>query len=83
MNILMDGSLRFWVQVDYECLREKTPDPPKAQLISEILHRYEAAGDAMRYLDRKRRVAWKATPRMLSRLADAEREVEDDWADWF
>ena len=43
---------------------------------------YEAAGDAMRYLDRNGRVAWKATTRMLTRLADLEREVEDDWAEW-
>jgi hypothetical protein len=36
----------------------------------------------MRYLTADGRVAWKATPRMLVRLADAEREAEDDLADW-
>jgi hypothetical protein len=44
--------------------------------------RIEEAGDAMRSLDRKGRVAWKATPRMLTKLADAEQEARDDLADW-
>jgi hypothetical protein len=82
MNILMDGSLRFWVQVDYECLQEEERGPSKAKLISEILHRYEAAGDAMRYVDAHGQIAWKASPRMLARLADAQREVMDDWDDF-
>jgi hypothetical protein len=81
MTIFMTRTLQFWVEVEYECLREEKSDHPKAQLLSEILRRYKEAGDAMRYLDRKGRVSWKASPRMLARLADAEREVEDDWAD--
>jgi hypothetical protein len=36
----------------------------------------------MRFLNSSGRVAWKATPRMLARLADAEREAWDDLADW-
>jgi hypothetical protein len=36
----------------------------------------------MRYVDADGRVAWKGTPRMRTRLADAEREAEDDLADW-
>jgi hypothetical protein len=35
----------------------------------------------MRYLNAKGQIAWKASPSMLSRLADAEREVEDDLED--
>jgi hypothetical protein len=35
----------------------------------------------MRYLNAKGKIAWKASPWMLSRLADAEREVEDDMED--
>jgi hypothetical protein len=78
----MESTLRFWVEVEWPSLQEKNPDRLKPLLLGEILCRYEAAGDAMRYLDRKGRVAWKATPRMLARLADAEREVKDDWAGW-
>ena len=35
-------------------------------------------GDAMRYLNAEGQIARKASPWMLSRLADAEREVRDD-----
>ena len=55
---------------------------PKSELIAQILRAFEAAGDAMRYLDADGRVAWKASPRMRARLADAEREAREDLADW-
>jgi hypothetical protein len=35
----------------------------------------------MRYLDAEGQIAWKATPRMLVRLADAERDARDDLRD--
>ena len=35
-------------------------------------------GDAMRYLNAKGQIAWKASPWLISRLADAEREVRQD-----
>jgi hypothetical protein len=56
----------------------KNTRPPTA---AEILREYERHGDAMRYLDAKGQIAWKASPWMLSRLADAEREVQDDMED--
>jgi hypothetical protein len=36
----------------------------------------------MRFLSAGGRVAWKATPGMLSRLADAEQEAKDDMEEW-
>ena len=36
----------------------------------------------MRYLNSDGRIAWRATPSMLTRLADAEREVIDDLEGW-
>ena len=53
----------------------------RAELTAEILREYERHGDAMRYLNAKGNIAWKASPWMLSRLAGAVREVEDDLAD--
>jgi len=32
----------------------------------------------MRYLNRKGKIAWKATPALLCEIASAEREVLDD-----
>jgi hypothetical protein len=82
MRLRISKTLRFWV--DCECARrtDDRDDCTKSGLLTEILREFEEGGDAMRYLNRKGRVAWEATPRMLTRLADAEREVEADWADW-
>ena len=36
----------------------------------------------MRCLNREGKIAWKASPRFLGMLADAERDARDDLADW-
>jgi hypothetical protein len=83
MKFRMDKTLRFWVDCSYEDRRHESANRTRAELIVEILREYELHGDAMRYLNAKGKIAWKASPWMLSRLADAEREVEDDMADLF
>jgi hypothetical protein len=50
----------------------------KQALIAEVLQEWEQAGEAMRYLDHDGRIAWKATQRMIDRLADAERDAKDE-----
>ena len=81
MKFQMDKTLRFWVDCSYEDKRHENANRTKAELIAEILRDYERSGDAMRYLDAEGQIAWKASPWMLARLADAEREVEDDMED--
>jgi hypothetical protein len=78
----MTKILRFWVDVEYQHIKNETVTSTKTQLITKILRKFEEAGDAMRYLDSEGRIAWKATPAMLTRLADAEREVMDDMEEW-
>ena len=51
-------------------------------LIAQILHQYQERGDAMRYLDGNGKIAWKASPRFLTKLADAERDAQDDLEDF-
>jgi hypothetical protein len=74
--------LRFWVECELPDYRGKNSGRARTDLIAQILRQFEAAGDAMRYLNADGRVAWKATPRMLTRLADAEQEARDGLADW-
>ena len=81
MKFRMDKTLRFWVDCSYEDKKHENPNRTKAELIAEILREYERSGDAMRYLNTKGRIGWKASPWMLARLADAERQVEDDMED--
>jgi hypothetical protein len=54
----------------------------KRQLVVEMLRTYEQRGDAMRCLDNQGKIAWKATPRFLTMLADADREAEADLQDF-
>ena len=81
MKLRMDRTLRFWVDCSYEDRKHENTNRTRADLIAEILRDYERSGDAMRYLNAAAQIAWKATPFMLRKLADAEREVEDDMAD--
>jgi hypothetical protein len=66
------------VDVDYERIKNHRPDLPRTELLAQILRKFEEAGDAMRFLNSDGKIAWKGTPRMLTRLADAEQEAIDD-----
>jgi hypothetical protein len=74
----MSKTLRFWVECEYDRRQDEHADRAESQLLADILHEVEEAGDAMRYLNSKGQIAWKATPRMLTRLADAEQEARED-----
>jgi hypothetical protein len=50
--------------------------------VAQILREYERRGDAMRCLDKRDRIIWKASPRFLTLLADAERDAQDDLEDF-
>jgi hypothetical protein len=78
MKLRMTKKLKFWV--DVACEQRKASTFPKGRhpLASEVLHEFEQAGDAMRYLRADGKIGWKATPQMLGRLADAERDALED-----
>jgi hypothetical protein len=81
MKIRMSKVLRFWVDAEYERIKNHCSGRPRTELIAQILRKFEEAGDAMRYLNTKGEIAWKASPGILSRLADAEQEAIDDMED--
>jgi hypothetical protein len=78
MKLRMDETLRFWVDVAYDEIKSDHDNLTKRQLIAQILRTYEERGDAMRCVDSQGKIAWKATPRFLTMLADAERDVQDE-----
>jgi hypothetical protein len=82
MKLGMDKTLQFWVDVAYEHIKRDHPNLTKGQLVAQILREYERRGDAMRCLNKQGKITWKASPRFLSMLADAERDAQDDLADW-
>ena len=73
MPFRMSRELKFWVEVecDQQDLR-KTDDKE----VAAILREHERRGNAMRSLNHRGQVVWKATPQMLERLADAEKEAD-------
>jgi hypothetical protein len=82
MKSRMSKTLKFWVDVACEQRKSHAPGKSRQTLIAQLLHEWEKAGEAMRYLDRHGRIAWKATPKMLDRLADAERDAKDELDQW-
>jgi hypothetical protein len=82
MKLRLDKTLRFWVDAAAEHIKHYHPHFTTPQLVAQILREYERRGDAMRCLDKRGRIVWKASPRFLSMLSDAERDVRDDLGDW-
>jgi hypothetical protein len=82
MKHQMDKTLRFWVRVACGHIKRHHPNLSKRQLVAQILREYERRGDAMRCLNKQGKITWKASPRFLNMLADAERDARDDLADW-
>jgi hypothetical protein len=75
MKLRMDTTLRFWVDVAAEHIKSANANLTRRQLVAQVLREYERRGDAMRCLNRHGRIIWKASPRFLSMLSDAEREA--------
>jgi hypothetical protein len=73
MPFRMSRTLRFWVEV--ECDQQDLTQANDSE-VAAILREFEQSGDAMRSINRRGQVIWKATPEMLDRLADAEKEAE-------
>jgi hypothetical protein len=82
MTLRISKTLKFWVDVACEQRKTRTPSTSKQALITEVLQEFEEAGEAMRYCRANGKIGWKATPRMLDRLADAERDARDELAEW-
>jgi hypothetical protein len=78
MKLRMTKTLKFWVDVACEQRKARTAPKSRQALTAEVLHEFEQAGDAMRYLRADGKIGWKPTQWMLDRLADAERDARDD-----
>jgi hypothetical protein len=78
MKFCLSKNLAIWVDIACELRKASGPGNTKQVLTAEILCEWEEAGEATRYLRADGKIGWKATWRMLNRLADAEREVRDD-----
>jgi hypothetical protein len=78
--ILMDEILRDCVDEAYEKARlGRTREFfERDRVFAEILAAFEMNGAAMRYVDAKGRIAWKATPKLRDHLNDLRVDAETD-----
>jgi hypothetical protein len=82
MKLRLSKTLKFWVDVACEERKTRAPTKSKQALVAEVLHEWEEAGEAKRYLRADGKIGWRATQQMLDGLADAERDARDELAEW-
>jgi hypothetical protein len=61
MKFRITKVLRFWVYVEYERIKNHRTGRSRAELLTQILWKFEEAGEAMRHVNTKGEMAWKAT----------------------
>ena len=83
MKLLMDKILRQYADQAYETARLGRNDlhRPHEQVSAEVLAELEATGDAMRYVNPRGQIAWKATPNLRQYLKDLQLDAEADLED--
>jgi hypothetical protein len=81
MKILMDEILQEIVEQAYGAARlGRDGDFEDRELIfAKVLSDLEVAGDAMRYVNSRGRIAWKATPWLRDHLLDLQRDAEAEF----
>ena len=78
MRIIVDDVLEFWISPAYEDAQSSGESKGRREFYLSELLEWEKRGSAMRYLDPQGRLAWRATPSFLERLAEEEREARED-----
>ena len=80
MKFRMDKIIRELVEESWEWARlGRTRDfVDRDRVFSETLADLESSGDAMRYLNSKGQIAWKATPGLRDYLNDLKLDAEAD-----
>ena len=84
MQIRMDKILREYADQAYEtaCLGRNGVQTTRDLVRGKILAELEAAGEAMRYVNPRGRIAWKATPQLRNYLMDLQLDAEADFEDY-
>ena len=82
MKFRISKTLNFWVDVTCEERKRGAPRINERALIAKVLREFEEIGNAVRYMRADGKIGWKATPRMLQRLTNAERDAKDELDEW-
>jgi hypothetical protein len=84
MKITMDKILAEYADQAYETARlgRNGVHATRDQALNQVLVELEAAGDAMRYVNPRGQIAWKATPQLRNYLIDLQLDAEADLEDF-
>ena len=80
----MDKDLRQYADQAYETARlgRNGLHPARDRVSAEMLAELEAAGYAMRFVNSRGQIAWKATPQLRDYLMDLQLDAEADLEDF-
>jgi hypothetical protein len=82
-KIYIDRIVRECVDRAYPSARlgRREDDRARNAVLAKLLSSLEESGDAMRYVDAKGRIAWRATPRLRDIIKDLEKDVRLEFED--
>ncbi len=80
----MDKILRQYADQAYDTARlgRNGVHPSRGRVSAEVLAELEAAGYAMRYVNPRGQIAWKATRQLRNYIMDLQLDAEADLADF-
>jgi hypothetical protein len=83
MKFRMDRIVRELVEESWEWARlgRDRDFVDRDEVFAETIADLESSGDAMRYVDSRGRIAWKATPHLRDYLNDLKLDAEADLQD--
>ena len=84
MPIIMDKILTEYADQAYEAARLRRNGAHTARELdfAETLSELEASGEAMRFVNGKGQIAWKATPQLRDYLMDLQLDAATDVEDF-
>jgi len=78
MTFHLDKTLALWADVEVQMAKIHSPKVSRKKLLQTALMDFEEQGHAMRYRRANGKIGWRATPKMLQHLADAELDATED-----
>jgi hypothetical protein len=81
MRIILDQVLDFWMDTAYSEAKSSGLAQRRSTFYRSGLVEWEKLGNAMRYLTACGRLAWRASPNFLERLAEEELEAREEDGD--
>jgi hypothetical protein len=81
MAILLDETLRFWLELELDDVGRPDNFRKRQQLMLKILRQWEEFGDTKKIIDSGGKERWWASQQLLQRLKEEEMEAREGYDD--